>query len=135
MLFFKKHPGALRFYRSLTGQRTKAAKECKYFFLRSAKKKPHWGFSARHGSTDFPAPSQRNPVWFKMGIFCHRSSTGKSLSTSLPCNPFDRLRVFWHLTEKAEIKESPGFFSCTTMPGERYVPVMALQPGKRRFSN
>jgi hypothetical protein len=53
-----------------------------------------------------------------MGIFCNRDSTGKSLSTSLPCNPFDRLRVFWHLTEKAEIKEKPGFFSCTTMPGE-----------------
>jgi hypothetical protein len=64
----------------LTGQRTKAAKEYKYFFLRPA----------------------------------------KSIE---------------HLTEKAEIKESPGFFSCTAMPGEKYEPVMALQPEKRRFSN
>jgi hypothetical protein len=39
------------------------------------------------------------------------------------------------LTEKAEIKEKPGFFSCTAMPGEKYVPVMALQPEKRRFSD
>jgi hypothetical protein len=65
-----------------------------------------------------------------MGIFCNRDSAGKPLSTNLPCNPFDRLRVFWHLSEKAEIKESPGFFSCTADARGRYVPGIGTATGK-----
>ena len=90
----------------------------KYFFLRSAKKKPLLAFSARHGSTAFPAPSQRNPVWFKMGIFCHRSSTGKSLSTSLPCNPFDRLRVVSICLKKQKSKKAQAFFPAPPCQGK-----------------
>ena len=102
------------------------------FFGVRLKRSLSWHF--RPGMYLLPFLLHRKEILYgNMGIFCNRDSAGKSLSTSLPCNPFDRIRVLDICLENRQSKKTTLFRLHRRCQGKRMNLASTLQPAERCF--